>query len=527
MAKTLKKQIALTMGAILAGMALNGLFAGAAMRILGGIQDRVSLDNHEAMLASSTASGGARLYQVLADCIINRNLQEAPKEWAEARDGIARDLDLMEKGADTAEEAALCQEGRKALAALDGHFQGKVLPLLLPRKANDFGADIIAMDDVSDHLVKALKDPMVKLEGLATVRAKDGDGQFDRARDTAVLISLSVGVATLVAGFLLAYNLYRNLWKQVGGEPAYASEVVGRYAQKDLTATVEVAEGAEASILGSIRGMGGELKEVVGRIHGESARVASGATELSASAQELSATATSLAENTEAQQARSERVAAAIMQFSASIEEVSRKVREAEGQTRAAVEATEAGDRAGQATAASMEAISASTGQIIRAIQVIQDIARQTNLLSLNAAIEAAKAGTMGKGFAVVAEEIRKLAERSAVSAREISGLVEEAQGAVRTGRETVEGSVQALQSIRTFIVEFSSMVAEINAASEEQTRTSQDVARQVEEDARQTAQNAAGVAQVSTTVHEVAHTAEELSRVADTLTALVGGFRI
>jgi len=527
MAITLKRQIALSIGAILCGLALNGLLSTAAMLNLGRIQDRVAALDQEAAQGGRCSGGGERLYQVLADAIINRNLQEAPRDWAQRRDGILKDLEAIEKGTTFPEHAALARQGRQAVQTLDAHFQGKVMPMLLSRKAGDFSPEIVALDEVSDNLVKALKDPMIRLEAGALEKARQGDLEFDRVRDITVAVGFVVGAVTLAAGAFFGWRLYRGLMKRVGGEPDYAVGVVGRISQGDLVVPVEVARDAAGSILASIRDMEAHLRQVIAGIRGESDRVASGSTQLSASANQLSATAASLSDNAGSQQARAERVSAAMTEFSASIEQVSAQVESAQGQTRAAVAATEAGDRAGQATAASMEAISDSTGQIIRAIQVIQDIARQTNLLSLNAAIEAAKAGAQGKGFAVVAEEIRKLAERSGVSAREISGLVAQAQEAVRTGRETVANSVASLQEIRTFIQAFSSSMAEISAAASEQARTSVEVAEQVEEDARQTAQNAHGAAEISATVHEVARTSEELARVAEELARLVGQFRV
>lgn len=110
----------------------------------------------------------------------------------------------------------------------------------------------------------------------------------------------------------------------------------------------------------------------------------------------------------------------------------------------------------------------------MRAVKVIQDIARQTNLLSLNAAIEAAKAGQHGKGFAVVAEEVRKLAERSGSAAKEIARLIEDSNLAVAQGQDTVQEAVTALGRIREHIAHLSHVSEAVGLAAHEQIQASQ-----------------------------------------------------
>jgi len=526
MATSLKRELGLSIGVIMAGLVATSLISMWYLSRLGAIQDAGAEVSTEAVLAAKAAGSGERFNKVIAETILTRKLDASPMDWENLRAQVDQDLQVLKKHADSPEAAALCETGLKAVTGIDQFYRTKVLGVLQTLKPGDFGSDVTGMAEEADRQLRALRAPLVQLGELEVAAAKAADARYDAARRQAQILSVLVGLAAIGAGGWLGRRLYREVLAQIGGEPAYAAEVVGRVAKGDLTQEVQVAQGGTESVLAAIGAMGRQLRGVIRDINGGAEQVASGATELSASAHELAATAQSLAHTTADQRGGAERIAAAITQFSASIEQVANSVRGAETQAQAAVKATEEGNQAGLATTRSMDAIGQSTGQIIRAVQVIQEIAGQTNLLSLNAAIEAAKAGEQGKGFAVVAEEVRKLAERSGSAAKEISVLVQQAQGAVAQGHTTVGRAVAALESIRGFIAGFSGMMGEISAAAEQQARTSVEVAQQVDESARQTVHNAEGVGQVSATVEEVARTSEDLSRVAEKLSAMVGAFQ-
>jgi methyl-accepting chemotaxis protein len=167
------------------------------------------------------------------------------------------------------------------------------------------------------------------------------------------------------------------------------------------------------------------------------------------------------------------------------------------------------------------------TGQIVNAVSVIQEIARQTNLLSLNAAIEAAKAGAQGKGFAVVAEEVRKLAERSGGAAREIEGLILRTQEAVAGGVQGVDSTLASLSAIRERIDGVAESIREIHGLSRDQERTGQEVAAMMGQTTGRLAQNASATHELASTVQEIAKTSDELARVAEGLRAVVGSFKL
>ena len=361
-----------------------------------------------------------------------------------------------------------------------------------------------------------LKDTLLRLDQIQLLApALQGDAW------RSFILHLAVSFLLWMITFYAVYRVGRSLTRPL-------ARLVEGLNHSDLTLQLEVrSEDEIGRAAAAFNAYNARMRQIFQGLGGTASQVASGSIQLSASAEQISATSAGIAGNSDAQRAAFERIAAAVTQLSASIEQVTGSIQRSRAESQGAVDAVRQGADAGGRSATAMEDIRQATARMVSAVRLIQDIARQTNLLSLNAAIEAAKAGAMGKGFAVVAEEVRKLAERSGAAAREIGELIEQSNASVDEGARTVAATVDALAAIDTNIQGLAAMLLEVGAAAGEQARTSTEVAQQVDDTMGRVAHNATATGELARAVAEIARTAADLARAAEDQHQAVGQFKV
>jgi methyl-accepting chemotaxis protein len=407
-------------------------------------------------------------------------------------DGVAALADQFRE--DTDKLAKLPGEnadGTKVRASFDEYFASALNAsnLMLAANGGDTGAAIAAMQEQYG---------IVDTE--VTTAAAKAQANFKASLDAGgigihniVLTAVAGAFAVLAGLILISYFIVGSLWRQLGGEPAYAADVMKKIATGDLTMIVDTGPGDSTSLLFNIKQMVTKLSEVVANVNG-------GAETLASASETVSGTAQSLSKASSDQAAGVEETSASIEQITASIAETGENAKVTSVMaTKAAAEAG-AGGEAVRKTMLAMK-------QIAQKIGIIDDIAYQTNLLALNAAIEAARAGNHGKGFAVVASEVRKLAERSQIAAQEIGTVA-------NSSVELAEKAARLLDAIVPNIRKTSDLVQEITAAAAAQTSGTAQINSAVAHMSEATQQNAASSEELAATAKEMSDQAEQLQQI-------------
>ncbi|MDD5250816.1 MAG: methyl-accepting chemotaxis protein [Rhodocyclaceae bacterium] len=300
----------------------------------------------------------------------------------------------------------------------------------------------------------------------------------DAARTWIVVVSATASVLGLAAFLQLA----RMLLGLLGGEPQYVADAVKRIAGGDLNFALELRPGDTDSLCAAINGMQQSLRTMVGELRAAGVQLDVSIKQIGAMTEEMLGGSSQQDEAARDNASAVASLSGSVAQVTESAANVARQMGISIGRTEAANEClssmigeiSSVESAVGDIATTASEFI-ASTKAITDMTRQVRDIADQTNLLALNAAIEAARAGEQGRGFAVVADEVRKLAEKSAVAAAEINTVTQamamrsgDVEGAIQRGLASLGTSQEYLEQVALALGESNQAVQQTTTSSEE-----------------------------------------------------------
>ncbi|WP_277374617.1 methyl-accepting chemotaxis protein [Pseudomonas sp. AA-38] len=462
------------------------------------LQEGMTEDGVDLLKSSQGQQGGLSVQQAVQVGKIHQLLLQAMGEArkrleASRRDGEAAD----EQIAEAVEAQQLAASLRDALE--DPGYAAVLADVVVnvdsfTERLKEYSTLLQQQKKVYQQLVSTAEAMLTQLDRVQSLQREVMHGEQRTSSGLIVLVAALALLLGLCAALLISKLIVRPL-RQVITQAE-------RIAAGDLSVQLDVSRDDEVGqLLAAMQSMASNLRNMVGRLQG-------GVERISAAAQALSGVTEQTRLGVNGQKAETDQVATAMSQMAATVHEVARNAEVAAAATRNAEERVGAGNqvvgqtlqrvdqlaKAMNTTTASIERLSQDAQRIDAVLDVIKSVAEQTNLLALNAAIEAARAGEQGRGFAVVADEVRALARRTQQSTAEIETLIATLrEGTQRTVQDMQQSASlvthavtdanqteSALSAISEAVAQIFDMNQQIAAAAEEQTAVAEEINRSV-----------------------------------------------